>query len=48
MGFVARLGGTETGSEEPTNGSVAGTVNHFGEGYVVASDEIINPRLGGF
>ena len=31
----------------PTNGYVEGTVNHFGEGYVLALDEAKNSRVGG-
>ena len=34
--------------ETLTNGFFVGTVNHFGEGHVLASDEAGNPRLGGF
>ena len=34
--------------ETPTNGFVVRTMNHFGEGHVLASDEDGNPRLDGF
>ena len=39
--------GAKLGSlgEKPTNGSVSGTLKCCGEGYVMASYEIVDPKL---